>query len=263
MSRIGASLAIALAATAAHAQTYPVIHGINSASVSAPAALNAPGATFSTGFKAASDVTMTLVSGAPLLSLFTDNFSGALNPPLLSTFVGSAANGTGNGLPGRFQLVEVDCHGATVLQVDFAKPIVPGDAFLFADVDRNEFLDVEAYALVSGVYTPLNLTGWAHQPFAGQMSILPNGNWPTWNPTGGTVGMGRLTAGASVAINEPGTLLWPDQRVDRLVLRALGGNPGGGTWEFTALSTAPEPGSIALLGIGLAGFGGYRRSRRA
>lgn len=264
MKRVIAPICVALAASAAHAQSFPVIHTIDSNGVTAKAALNAPGTTFTTSYKGTNDVTMALVSGGPLFNLFSDDFSGALNPPLLSGFVGNPANGTGSGLPGRFRLFEVACDQASVLQIDFAKPLTVGDFLLFADVDRNEFFDLTAYSRSGNVYTPVSLVGWTHQPFTGQTGVLPNASWPQWNPTGGANGQGRLAASIGTGLNEPGTLLWPDQPIARIVLEARGGNPTG-TWEVTAGSTgAPEPGSLALLGLGAAaGVAYFTRSRRA
>jgi hypothetical protein len=217
-----------------------VIHWVNASNQNGSTALNNTG-TFTTTFRSANDVTVTLLSGT-VSGTFNDNFGGPTpgnNPVYLTTFVGSAAMGTGDGVAGHVGYLNMTGAATGSLQFDFAQPLTSADRLLFVDTDSNEQYHVEAYALVSSSYVPVSLVGWTYETFSGQTGVTPDSRWPTWN--GST---GFLTATSS-ALNEELSVLTPDQPVSRLVISKTTG--AGASTGFQVIEVG-LPGDFNLDG---------------
>jgi hypothetical protein len=238
-----------------------VVQLINGSGQVAANVLNS-GGTFVTSFQGTNDVSITLLSGTMDAS-YVDNYPAATancnNPSYISSFVGSTANGTGDGSPGGFNLLQ-ETAGASV-QFDFSTPLTSSDHFLIADVDTTEKYAMTAYTLSGGVYTAVSLTAWTLNAYTGQMGELPNSQWPTWNPTGGGPTTGIFTSNANgVDLNEPLDVLTPSQSISRIVLTEISGNGTPGL-QFYA-SAVPEPSSVVLFVVGsgvMLASGAFRR----
>ncbi len=238
---------------------------LNNASRDAATVLNSA-ETFVTSFQGTNDVTIKLLSGS-MDGSYIDHFtagppSSDNNPSYITSFVGSAANGTGDGTAGGFLLLQ-QTAGAS-LQFDFSTPLTSSDRFLVADVDNNEKYSMQAFTLVGGVYTAVSLTGWTLNAYTGQMGELPNSDWPTWDPTGGGPTTGTFTSNDNTNLNEPLDVLTPDQSISRIVFTEITGNGTPGL-QFFAPNTVPEPSSSVLCLIGCGGIVAlamFRRIRR-
>src|SRR5471032_2085033 len=97
-----ALLCVALSnAGIADAQNIAAAHWINESAQSGATVLNG-GGVFTTDFKGTNDLTVTPLTTDPV-TYFVDFFGGTTpgnNPAYITNFVGSSANGTGNGTPG-------------------------------------------------------------------------------------------------------------------------------------------------------------------
>jgi PEP-CTERM motif len=229
-----------------------VVQLINGSGQVAANVLNS-GSPFVTSFQGTNDVTITLLSGT-MDSSFVDHYPPASstnnNPGYISSFVGSAANGTGDGTAGGFNELQ-ETAGAS-LQFDFSTPLTSSDRFLVVDVDTTEKYSMSAYTLSGGVYTAVSLTGWTLNNYTGQTGELPNSQWATWDPTGGGPTTGTFTSNANGAdINEPLQVLTPDQSISRIVFTEITGNGTPGLQFYAA--SVPEPSSLLTLAVGLGG----------
>jgi len=196
-------------------------------------------------------VTITLQSGT-MDSSFIDHYPPASvtsnNPAYISSFVGSAANGTGDGTAGGFNELQ-ETAGAS-LQFDFAIPLTSSDHFLVVDVDTTEKYSMTAYTLVGGVYTAVSLTGWTLNNYTGQTGELPTSQWATWDPTGGGSTTGTFTSNANGGdLNEPLQVLTPNQSISRIIFTEISGEGTPGLQFYSA--SVPEPSSLLTLAIGI------------
>ena len=195
-----------------------VVHWTNSANQDVLTVLSG-GSAFTTDFKGANDAQVTFLSGA-LPDLYDETFGDpnpGTNPVWVTTFVGSEAQGTGDGAPGSWRMLEPS-RNANQMQFDFSLPLIAGDRLLVADVDNTERYQFQAYVRVGGNYIEQSVAGWTHAPYSGQTGITPDERWPIWNN-------GFLTASGSV-LTEPLDVLTIDQTIDRIVFTNLG-NPAG------------------------------------
>lgn len=219
-------LEIAFACPSARAVS--VVHWINNSNQNASNVVNS-GSPFLTSFRSAGEVTVTrLINTAG--SLFTDNFGGATpgnNPAYLTSFVGAAASGTGNGQAGYMGFFDLGGAATGSTQFDFAQPLTSADRLLFVDADSTEQYKIEAFGIVDSSYVPLSLGGWIYETFSGQTGVTPDNRWPTWNP-----GSALLTASTS-GLNEELSVLTPDQPVSRLKISKLTG--GGASTGFQVI----------------------------
>lgn len=219
-----------------------VIRWINGANQNAGTVLNS-GGIFTTSFRTANDVTATRLSGT-LGGLFTDNFGGSTpgnNPSYLTTFVGSTASGTGDGVVGHMGFLDLGGGATSSAQFDFAQPLTSVDRLLFVDADSTEQYHIEAYALVGASYVPLGLSGWTYEVFSGQTGVVPDSRWPTWNAANGL-----FTAGTS-GLNEELSVLTPDQPVSRLVISKTTG--AGASTGFQVIELTGTLGDYNTNGV--------------
>lgn len=195
-----------------------VVHWTNGANQDVLTVLGS-GGVFTTDFKGTNDAQVTFVSGA-LPDLFDEEFGGpnpGNNPSWVTSFVGNEAQGTGDGVAGRWRMLEPS-RNANQLQFDFALPLVAGDRLLVADVDNTESYQFQAYVRVGGNYVEKSVAGWTHTLYSGQTGTTPDERWPVWNN-------GFLSASGNV-LAEPLDVLTIDQKVDRIVFTNFG-NPAG------------------------------------
>jgi len=78
---------------------------------------------------------------ADSVSLYSDVFGGATpgnNPAYLTNFVGVTNNGTGDGIAGDFEDLNMTSDSTGTLQFDFLSPLTPQDRILLIDVDGPE-----------------------------------------------------------------------------------------------------------------------------
>lgn len=220
------------------------VHWINDSGQNAVTVLNTP-AVFTTNFKGVNDVQVTKLSGQ-MNSLFLENFGAPTpgnNPNWITSFVGSAAQGTGDGTAGHWLLLEPSPPNFDLssVQVDFSIRLAPGDHFLIADVDHAESYRIQGFVKNGGTYEQVSLAAWDFQSYSGQTGIIPDNRWPTWN---------GATALLSSPLPEPGDLneclsvLSPDRLIDRITFTKLS---GAGSPAITFESPVPEPGSICLI----------------
>ena len=233
-----------------------VANWVNSDAKNAVTELNA-GRVFVTNFKGTNDLTVTQTQGF-VSSIYNDRFysSPGNNPSYLTTYVGSAAKGTGNGSTGVLSLLESSWNPSS-LRFDFSTPLNVFDKIVIADIDAAEQFQIRAYSLVGTSYVPLSLTGWTEQKFTGMTGTMPNSNWANWDPA-----TGIFTSTYNNTLNEPLNVLTPDQKVSRLEITRLSSPPIGGTAEFqfvSEVSPVPEPSTYALFSLGLGGLAFWKR----
>jgi hypothetical protein len=182
------------------------------------------------------------------LALFTDNFGGASpgnNPGYLTNFTGVATNGTGDGIAGDIEDLEMTYSATGTLQFDFATPLTPQDRILLIDVDNTEQYLVQAYTFNGSSYVQASLAGWNAQDFSGSTGTATFSNWPIWNSSAGT-----LTSGYAGDLDEELFVLTPNQNIDRLVITKQNGS--GFSTDITFLSlytplTIRQSGTNVLL----------------
>ena len=205
------------------AQNIPVVHWINDAGQGAATALNTNGV-FVTDFKAHNDLTVTRLTDDGV-SLYTDVFGGATpgnNPTYLTNFMGVTNNGTGDGIAGDIEDLDMSDDTTGTMQFDFLFPLTPQDRILLVDVDGPESYLLQAY-LVNGSSTNLvSFVGWNAQDFSGTTGMTPNSQWPVWDPANGT-----LTSGTSANLDEELFVLTPAQNINRLVIS----KQSGANWD--------------------------------
>lgn len=237
---LGLSFAAALLAggmSNAHAQNQSSVHWTNNAGQDAATTLKS-GASFVTSFKQTDDVTIALLSGS-VGSYFSDAFGGAYaydNPWYLTSFVGSAATGTGDGVAGDIGMLETSRDGtkSMALQFDFSSPLTPRDHLLVADVDNGERYGVEAYVRSGSAYTKVSLTNWGSLNCAGHTQQWPDSTWPTWDSTNGL-----LTSPGLNSTSELLVVLTPAQNIDRVIFYKYPAGPNGSA--YIQFLTEPRP----------------------
>ena len=215
------------------AQNIPVVHWINDAGQGAATALNTNGV-FVTDFKAHNDLTVTRLTDDGV-SLYTDVFGGATpgnNPAYLTNFVGVATNGTGDGIAGDFEDLNMTSDSTGTLQFDFLSPLTPQDRILLIDVDGPESYLLQAYAINGSASNQVSFVGWPAQDFSGQTGLTPDSTWPLWNPAAGT-----LISGISAKLNEELFVLTPAQNINRLMVTKQSGVNWSTTITFLSLQT--------------------------
>jgi hypothetical protein len=214
------------------AQNFPVAHWINGAGQNAATVLNTNGV-FITDFKAHNDLTVTRLT-SDSVTLYTDVFGGATpgnNPGYLTNFVGVATNGTGDGVAGDIEDLEMSYDATGALQFDFLTPLTPQDRILLIDADGPEQYSLQA-ELISGLSSnQVSFIGWPTNDFSGTTGVMPNSSWPVWNPAAGT-----LVSGTSGNLNEELFVLTPARNINRLVITKLTGS--GWSTDITFLSLA-------------------------
>jgi len=216
----------------APAQNLPVVHWINDLGQDAASVLSSD-AVFITSFKTNNDVKVTPLTSDPV-SLYVDAFGGSSpgnNPWYLTQFVGVTTNGTGDGVAGDIQDLNMTGDSTGSLQFDFQSPLTSHDRILLIDVDGSEQYLLQAYVFNGSSYDQVSLAGWIPQSFSGQMGGLPDSSWPVWDPTAGT-----LTSGTSGNLNEELFVLTPDRNIDRLVITKVSGYGWSTTIQFFSLS---------------------------
>jgi len=214
----------------ANAQNIAAAHWINESAQSGATVLNG-GGVFTTDFKGTNDLKITPLAIDPV-TYYVDLFGGSTpgnNPAYMTNFVGSSANGTGDGTPGDIGDLEMTYDATGSLQFDFATPLTPQDRILLIDVDRTEQYLIQAYAFNGISNAPVSLTGWNAQNFSGTTGITPNSTWPIWTPATGT-----LVSGTSSDLNEELFVLTPNQNINRLVITKQTGS--GFSTDITFLS---------------------------
>jgi hypothetical protein len=222
------------------------LHWINDASQSVITSIN-PGP-FVTNFKGVNDVVLAELTG-DVTTVATVNFGGPTpgnNPTDLVNFVGAAANGTGDGTAGHLQMLATASGGGapSSFRFDFAQGFGTGDRFLITDVDTNEQYTIQAFVKIGASYIQVPVAGWTLIPYSGQMGVLPDSRWPTWNGANGT--LTSTGANASFALDEPLDVLIPDQRIDRLIFSQTGGFTSG----TAEVQFVPEPtGAVVLFPV--------------
>ena len=216
------------------AQNLPVVHWINAAGQDAATVLNTNGV-FVTDFKTHNDLTVTRLTAGEV-SLFTDVFGGATpgnNPAYLTNFVGVTNNGTGDGIAGDIEDLDMSFYDATeTLQFDFLSPLTPQDRILLIDVDGPESYLLQAYAVNGSGSNQVSFVGWNAQDFSGTTGMTPNSQWPVWDPTNGT-----LTSGTSANLDEELFVLTPAQNINRLVISKQSGANWSTGITFLSLPT--------------------------
>jgi hypothetical protein len=225
------AVCVAFGLPAVHAAS--VIHWINDSNQDSATVLNG-GGPFTTTFRTSNDVTAMELSGHTS-GHFIDNFGGPTpgnNPGYLTTFVGSAGNGTGDGTAGHVAFLDMAGTATGSMQFDFAQPISSADRLLFVDADSTEQYHIEAFSLVSSTYVPISLLGWTYETFSGQTGVTPDSRWPSWDPVNG------LITATSSALNEGLSVLTPDQLVSRLVISKTTG--AGASTGFQVIEV-PSP----------------------
>lgn len=246
-----------LGTTSLRSQTVPAIGWKNQAGLNAVTTLNA-GSTFTTNFRGTNDVSITELLGQ-VNSVYRDDLGGTSpgnNPVALKTFMGSAVLNNGDGIAGHMKLLETAVSAnapENSLRFDFTIPLDRESRIVIADVDLSEVYTIQAYQFYGGSYHLISTAGWTATNFTGQMAMIPDATWPTWDGNAGT-----LTGNSPNPMNEPFTWLAPDQAVDRLVFtkrfQSLAGSAG------IQVIQVPEPSALAL--VFFAGVSSIIRRRR-
>jgi hypothetical protein len=190
------------------------------------------GLPFTTDFKGTNDVIITELSGLPR-SIYLDEFGGtnsADNPAYITNFVGSAAEGNGDGISGDISGIETT-QGVS-LQFDFAERLTANDRLLVSDCDWLEQYQVRAFVRNGGGYGEVPLSHWSAADYPGSTQELPNSLWPTWNGASGML----VSQANDTGLGEELVVLTPDQSVDRVVITQR--NTPGGTASLQFVSPA-------------------------
>ncbi len=218
------------------AQNIPVAHWINDAGLNVTNVLNTNGV-FITDFKAHNDLKVTRLTANPIGSSI-DVFGGATpgnNPAYLTNFVGMTNNGTGDGIAGDIIDLNTTLDSTGTLQFDFLIPLTSQDRILFVDVDGTEQYLLQAYVINGSSTNQVSFASWPTNNFSGTTGILPNSNWPVWNPTTGT-----LISGIAGNLNRELFVLTPAQNINRLVLTKQSGNAASMGITFLSLQLGPS-----------------------
>jgi hypothetical protein len=221
------------------AQDVAVVHWINEAGENAQSVLNTNGV-FTTDFKGVDDLTVTPLASDSVTTNI-DVFGGTSpgnNPVYLTGFLGVSSNGTGDGVAGDIEDLDMTSTASGALQFDFSDPLTPQDRILLADLDGVEQYLLQAYSFNGSSYVQeTSLSGWTAQDFSGTTGITPNSTWPVWDPTSGTA-----TSGAGGAnLNEELFVLTPDEDISRLVVSKQSTGASGQTTAITFLSLNATP----------------------
>jgi hypothetical protein len=224
-----------------------VVHLINDSAQDDVTILNS-GQAFVTDFKATNDVTVSMVSGTVLpdfLAHFPGPAAGAPsnNPAYITSFIGSASQGTGDGTPGGIN--ELSPSIGNGVQFDFSIPLTSKDFFSVDDVDNSEIYTIKAFSKVGNVLTPVSLVGWTHNAYTGMTGQLPDAQWSVWNPIGGGPTTGTLTSSVNYDLNDPLDVLSPDQSISRIIITQTAGD-GYASVQFISVA---EPGPLALAAV--------------
>jgi len=143
------------------------VHWINDAGQNAATVLNTNGV-FITDFKGINDVTVTPLTSDPVEVSF-DVFGGASpgnNPAYLTSFIGMANNGTGDGVAGDIADLDMTSDVTGTLQFDFSQPLTPQDRILDIDTDGPEEYLLQAYVFNGSSYVQVSTAGWTGQDFS-------------------------------------------------------------------------------------------------
>lgn len=214
------------------AHNSPVAHWINDAGLDAATVLNTNGV-FVTDFKTHNDLTVTRLT-ADAVSLYTDVFGGATpgnNPAYLTNFVGVINNGTGDGIAGDIEDLDMTSDSTGTLQFDFLFPLTPQDRILLVDVDGSEAYLLQAYAINGSASNQVSFVGWPTNDYSGTTGIIPDASWPVWNPAAGTL------SGTSGNLDEELFVLTPAQNINRLVISKQSGANWSSCITFVSLQT--------------------------
>ncbi len=224
-------------ASVVRAQNIAVVHWINEAGSNAVSVLNSNlnvAGVFITDFKGHNDLTVTRLT-ADSVSFYTDAFGGGTpgnNPAYLTNFVGTANNGTGDGTAGDFENLNMSSDSTGTLEFDFLYPLTPQDRILLTDVDGPEQYLLQAYFINGSASNQVSFVGWPASDFSGTAGIIPNANWPVWNPAAGT-----LISGTAGNLNEELFVLTPAQNINRLVIAKQSGSGWSTDINFVSLQT--------------------------
>jgi hypothetical protein len=237
------------------AQNLPVAHWINGTGQSADTILNT-GGVFITDFKTHNDLTVTRLT-SDSVTLYTDVFGGSSpgnNPGYLTNFTGVATNGTGDGIAGDIEDLELTTDATGTLQFDFLHPLMAQDRILLIDVDGPEQYLLQAYFVDSLSTNVVSFTGWTAEDFSGTAGTTPDARWPVWNPATGT-----LISGTTGNLNEELFVLTPARNINRLVVTKQSGSSWSTDITFVSLQaearlTIQPLGTNVLLNWTNAGF---------
>jgi hypothetical protein len=228
------------------AQNVPSVHWVNDTGQDAATVLNTNGV-FVTDFKTHNDLTVTQIT-TNAVSLYTDVFGGATpgnNPVYLTNFGGVTNNGTGDGIAGDIEDLDMASDSTGTLQFDFLYALTPQDRILLVDIDGPESYLLQAYIINGSSSNQVSFVGWPVNDYSGTTGIMPNANWSVWNPAAGT-----LTSGTSGNLDEELFVLTPAQNINRLVITKQNGS--GYSTDITFLSlqtplTIRQSGTNAVL----------------
>jgi hypothetical protein len=202
-----------------HAQNLPSAHWVNGAGQNAATTLNT-NVVFITDFKAHDDLKVTRLTTNSYV-LYTGTNGGATpgnNPAYITSFVGMTNNGTGDGIAGDIQCLDMANEATGSLQFDFLYPLTPHDRILMIDVDGLEQWQLLAYTITGSSTSLVSFAGWRAEDFSGMTGIIPDARWPVWDWANGIVSGG----GSGINLRSELFVLTPAQNIDRLIITKLG-----------------------------------------